>query len=126
MKTLLELKKEIVANAELREAWSEALKSGKTDEFLKAHGCDATKEELKDFLENDKSELADEELDNVAGGVATQRGTFFCKWCDTELPLSKQSDKDPDSCKDCYNRYVDSHGDSDDIPFVPNRSFKQK
>lgn len=51
----------------------EAAKTGKIVGFLKEHGCEATEEEIKAFLEGKKStELSDEELDNVAGGSCSE------------------------------------------------------
>ncbi|MBQ7656869.1 MAG: hypothetical protein IJS41_10235 [Clostridia bacterium] len=68
MKTLQELYKEIIASEELKTAFVEAAKAGKTVEFLKAQGCEATTEELAVFLKSQTGKLSDEELDNVAGG----------------------------------------------------------
>lgn len=70
MKTLQELYKEITTNEELKIAFLEAAKAGKVAGFLKEHGVEATEEEIKAFLkEQKKGELSDEELDNVAGGT---------------------------------------------------------
>ena len=49
------------------------MKAGKVTEFLKAHDCDATEDELKEFVaekaaQDSKLELSDEELEKVAGG----------------------------------------------------------
>ena len=81
MKTLQELYKEIIASEELKTAFVEAAKAGKTVEFLKAQGCEATTEELAVFLKKQTSgELSDEELDNVAGGGCndeTERETIY-------------------------------------------------
>ncbi len=68
MKTLQELYKEITASDELKAAFAEAAKGGKTLEFLKEKGCEATAEELKGFLTSRTEELSDEELDNASGG----------------------------------------------------------
>ena len=70
MKTLQELYDEIIASEELKAAFVEAAKSGKTMEFLKVHGCEATEEELAAFLKyRSTGEISDEELNNVAGGT---------------------------------------------------------
>ena len=78
MKTLQELYNEIIGSEELKAAFAEAAKGGKVAEFLKAHGCEATPEELTAFLKSQKSgELPDEELDNVAGGCDTATEAVF-------------------------------------------------
>ena len=68
MKSLQDLYKEIIANNELKKAFTEAAKSGKALEFIKAHGCETTEEELKAFLSKQSGELSDDELDNASGG----------------------------------------------------------
>ena len=68
MKTLQELYNEILASDDLKQAFIEATKLGKVQEFLKAHGCDVTAEDLKSFLAQQTGELSDDELDNAAGG----------------------------------------------------------
>ena len=71
MKTLQELYKEVMASEELKKELSEAVndKSRLTD-FLKNHGCNATLEELKVFLEGmSDGELSDEVVAAVGGGI---------------------------------------------------------
>lgn len=69
MKTLQELYKEIIVNEELKAAFLEAAKNGKTLEYLRKQGCETTAEELKTMLSAKGSgEVSDEELDSVAGG----------------------------------------------------------
>ena len=69
MKTLQEAYKEIVADEELKKAFAEAVRNGKTAEFLKERGCEVTQEELVAYLaERSGKELSDDELDNAAGG----------------------------------------------------------
>ena len=71
MKTLQDLYNEVIANDELKTEFMEAAKDGRPMEFLKAHDCEATEEELSAFLkERESGELSDEELDNAAGGCA--------------------------------------------------------
>ena len=61
MKTLQELYNEIIASDELKTAFAEAAKGGKTMEFLKAQGCEATVEELAAFLKDQTTgEISDE------------------------------------------------------------------
>jgi len=75
MKTLQELYNEIIASDELKTAFAEAAKGGKTMEFLKAQGCEATVEELAAFLKDQTTgEISDEELDNVGGGCNDATG----------------------------------------------------
>ena len=52
MKTLQELYNEVIASDELKKEFLEAGKNGKAEEFIKVHGCDATLDEIKAFLEN--------------------------------------------------------------------------
>ena len=79
MKTLQDLYKEIINNDELKKAFTEAAKAGKTLEFIKAQGCETTEEELKAFLSKQSGELSDEDLDNAAGGGCndTTKGEVF-------------------------------------------------
>ena len=72
MKTLQQLYTEIMGSDELKKAFVEAGKSGKVMDFLKAHGCEATAEDIKAFLKEKADQpLSDDELDNVAGGECT-------------------------------------------------------
>ena len=82
MKTLQELYNEIIGSEELKAAFAEAAKGGKVAEFLKAHGCEATTEELTAFLKSQTGELSDEELDNAAGG-----GCNAATGCETALSV---------------------------------------
>ena len=51
MKTVQELHNEILASDELKKAFVEAMKAGKLEDFMKAHGCEATAEEIKEYIE---------------------------------------------------------------------------
>ena len=83
MKTLQELYNEVLAREELKNEFLEAGKNGKALDFIKAHGCDATADEIKAFLEAQTQadkELSADELENVAGGVcnsATAAETIY-------------------------------------------------
>ena len=71
MKTIQELYNEIMANQELKAQFIEAAKAGKQEAFLKEHGCEATLEDVKAFLEAKQQEdapLSFDELENAAGG----------------------------------------------------------
>ena len=69
--TIEALYKEILASDELKAAFVEAVKAQKLGDFLKAHGCEAAEAEVVDFIKSLRSaegELADDELNSVAGG----------------------------------------------------------
>ncbi len=69
--TIEALYKEILASDELKSAFVEAVKAQKLGDFLKAQGCDAAEAEVVDFLKSlrkGEGELADDELNSVAGG----------------------------------------------------------
>jgi hypothetical protein len=73
MKTVQELYGEVVASDRLKKAFTKAMKANKLEDFLKAHDCEATVEEVAEFIEAKASEdapieLSDEELKYVAGG----------------------------------------------------------
>ena len=75
MKTLQEFYEEVKTSNDLKKSLAEAVKAEKVTEFLKANGCDATFDELKEFVaekttQDKPIELDDEELDMVAGGTA--------------------------------------------------------
>ncbi len=73
MKTLQEMYEEIKKSDDLKKALAEAVKAEKVTDFLKAHDCDATFDELKEFVaekaaQDSKLELSEDELEKVAGG----------------------------------------------------------
>ena len=83
MKTLQELYNEVIKSEELKKEFLEAGKNGKAEEFIKAHGCDATLDEIKVFLEEQAKadkELSAEELENVAGGTCNDETEGELKW----------------------------------------------
>ncbi len=72
MKSIQELYSEIMASQELKARFIEAAKTGKQEAFLKEHGCEATLEEVKAFLEakqNEDAPLSFDEMENAAGGA---------------------------------------------------------
>ena len=80
MKTVQELYNEIMASQELKAQFIEAAKAGKQEEFLKAHGCEATLEDVKAFLEAKQQEdapLSFDELENAAGGACIDKQPAF-------------------------------------------------
>ena len=71
MKTLEALLKELNENVELKKEFEAAADSDTVAEFLKKQGCDATLEELIDYMkaqQGPKVELSDEDLSEVSGG----------------------------------------------------------
>ena len=79
MKTLQELYNEVIQSDELKKEFLEAGKNGKAEEFIKVHGCDATLDEIKAFLEEQAKadkELSAEELENVAGGTCNDNTAY--------------------------------------------------
>ena len=69
--TIEALYKKIIASDELKSAFVEAVKAQKLGDFLKAQGCEAAEAEVVDFLKSlrkGEGELADDELNSVAGG----------------------------------------------------------
>ena len=82
MKSIQELYNEIMESQELKAQFLEAAKAGKQEAFLKEHGCEATLEDVKAFLEAKQQEdapLSFDELENAAGGncATTQETPFF-------------------------------------------------
>ena len=70
MKSLQELYDEIMASDELKKQFV-ALKPEQVEEFVKSQGCDATMDDIKEFLKvkmHEEKELSLDELENVAGG----------------------------------------------------------
>ena len=83
MKTIQELYSEIMANDELKKAFVESMKAGKLEDFLKERGCEATEEEVKEFVETKAAsdapiELSDDELKHVAAGSGIHSETCYC------------------------------------------------
>lgn len=108
MKALEELYGEILKSEELNKAFAEALRGNKVEDFLKANGCEAGMEELAAFLgergrEAKAVELADEELDNVAGGIdLSMFGEMVCPRCHSRfITVSTLSDFEKKGC--CRN-----------------------
>ncbi|MBQ7592920.1 MAG: Nif11-like leader peptide family RiPP precursor [Synergistaceae bacterium] len=86
MKTLQEFYEEVKTSDDLKKSLAEAAKSGKITEFLKAHDCDATADELKEFVagktaQDKPVELNDEELENVAGGGTDECSDYCTNYC---------------------------------------------
>ena len=79
MKNLEELYRDILSNEELKAQFAEAIKAQKLEEFLKAQGCEATPEEVKEFLESQKDASVDV-LDSIAGGIDDISGSKIANY----------------------------------------------
>ena len=82
MATLEEIYQQVVADDDAKAALAEAAKTPEgLQAFLTEHGCDAAPEEVAEFLRakaasGAEGELADEELDAVAGGCNKWEGAL--------------------------------------------------
>ena len=69
MKNIEALYKEVMENEALKAEFATAYREGNVSEFLKKHDCDATAEEVSEYVNGVKDEaLSLDDLDNVAGG----------------------------------------------------------
>ena len=78
MKSLQELYDEVKGDDALKKSFVAAMREGVVEDFLKGHGCEATSEELREFLESKVREsgpleLSMDELAQVAGGTS-----YYC------------------------------------------------
>ena len=78
MKSLQELYDEVKGDDSLKKSFAAAMREGVVEDFLKGHGCEATSEELREFLESKVKEsgpleLSMNELAAVAGGTS-----YYC------------------------------------------------
>ena len=84
MRSFEEFYKEAQNNEELKKEFISAFKEGKTEEFLKAHDCDAALSDVYKFLNGTKSEIASEDdLAMVAGGRCTSYTCNMTCGCDS-------------------------------------------
>ncbi len=78
MATLDELYTRVLADEAERVSFAEAVKTPEgLSAFLKDHGCEATPEQVAEFLKAqmpDQGEMSDAELDSVAGGCNVWEG----------------------------------------------------
>ena len=69
MKNIEEFYKEVMENEALKAEFAIAYREGNVSEFLKKHDCDATAEEVSEYVNGVKDEvLSLDDLENVAGG----------------------------------------------------------
>ena len=94
MKNIEALYKEVMENEALKAEFATAYREGNVSEFLKKHDCDATAEEVSEYVNGVKDEaLSLDDLDNVAGGGGCNTGScdgscsceFTCNTCMTCL-----------------------------------------
>ena len=89
MKSLQMLYSEIIANEELKKAFTDAAKNNTVVQFAKANGVETTIYEIKAFLEDKRrsdAELSADDLENAAGGkcsgddalTSVYIGSFAC------------------------------------------------
>jgi len=76
MKTLQDLYNEILASDELKAEFAQSMETkASAVAFLEKHGCSATADELKAFLEEQfaaqAGEMSEEDLEAVAGGFVS-------------------------------------------------------
>ena len=93
-KNIEELYKEVMENEALKAEFATAYREGNVSEFLKKHDCDATAEEVSEYVNGVKDEaLSLDDLDNVAGGGGCGSGScdesctcyYTCDTCMTCL-----------------------------------------
>ena len=97
MKTLQELFDEVIGSNELKRAFVEALTTGGVEDFMRQNECEASAEELAEFLEAKAAsedapmELSEDVLAEVAGGtgmtIDDQPGTSNCSDDCTEIKV---------------------------------------
>lgn len=75
MKTIRELYAEVMADEALQKEYIQAAENGGVEDFLKAHECAASAQDLAEFInggcgsgDEPRGELSDDELDDVAAG----------------------------------------------------------
>ena len=74
MKNIQELYNEVMGDQTLKSQFIEAAKAGRLTDFLKEHGCGATKEDVAVFLKakvKEDAPLSASELENASGGKCT-------------------------------------------------------
>ena len=93
MKTLNELYSEVTADEALMQEYKSACENGTVGEFLRAHECRASEDEVNAFLAahgtsgEPHGELSDDELDSVAAG--RKCGTLYKNGRPRVLPSNK-------------------------------------
>ena len=75
MKNLEELYNEICADESLKEKLKEAAETNQIEEFFKEQGCEASAEDITEFIKS-KKEVSLDELDSAAGGWEYHRPAY--------------------------------------------------
>ena len=79
MKSLQELYDEVKGDDALKKSFVEAMREGVAEDFLRKHDCEATSEEIREFLEgrvakeSSPLDLSEDNLKGVAGGTS-----YYC------------------------------------------------
>ncbi len=78
MKSLQELYDDVKGDDVLKKSFTEMMVRGDVEDFLREHDCEATSEELREFLEvkakeSDGAELSSDRLAAIAGGTS-----YYC------------------------------------------------
>ena len=90
MKSLDALYEEVQGSDELKKEFVTAYKECSIEDFLKNNECDASAEDVKNFMDNLKNNaVSDDDLDKVAGGCAS---SWTCN-AETCCPSDGVSDK---------------------------------
>ena len=85
MKTLEKFYREVQENEELKKEFVSSFKEGRTGDFLKTYGCDASVSDVMAFLTSVKDEtLSEDDLAKVAGGCFTSH-TCAPDCCDSYM-----------------------------------------
>lgn len=79
--SLSELYDEVKGDDALKKSFAEAMREGVAEDFLREHGCEATSEELREFLESKVKEggsleLSADELAEIVGGTSLEVETW--------------------------------------------------
>ena len=115
MKTLETLYQEVLADEKLKKGFFDAMKENREEEFLRANGCEAEAAEIGDFLlktYEKQGELADEELDSVAGGcgythVPTYTHCPHCREYPEYIRWEKESGPALCVCRSCKGSWYE-------------------
>ena len=86
MKSIEELYKEVMNDEALKAEFITAYKEGTVGDFLEAHDCDATVEEVEEYVKGQQDEeLSLDDLGSVAGGgcgdTASCGNSCICATC---------------------------------------------
>ncbi|MBQ7700332.1 MAG: hypothetical protein IJT49_08335 [Clostridia bacterium] len=96
MKTLNEFIKEINGSKDLQEELKNTNDMDAANAFLKKHDCDATANELAEYIRSQRKdgvqELSDDEVSAVAGGIWADFG-YGLVWLETEVKIERKKEE---------------------------------